>query len=102
MPDACLLPSVERPVRVAEFDGLFARSLRGQARPAPTLLRWRLDLAAEAAVRELARRESSCCSFFAFAFTRDETGLDVEVQVPPAHAGVLDALEARAAAATIR
>ena len=65
-PQACTLPTAERPVRVAEFDELFATGLRGQQRLARTRLRWRLDVAAEAAARDLTSRESECCSFFTF------------------------------------
>jgi hypothetical protein len=34
VPEACTLPTVEQPLRVAEFDDLFATALRGIARPA--------------------------------------------------------------------
>ena len=98
-PQACTLPTAERPVRVAEFDELFATGLRGQQRLARTRLRWRLDVAAEAAARDLTSRESECCSFFTFAPAGDALQLDVEV--PAVHAGVLDAL-ARWAAAGMR
>ncbi|WP_239166959.1 hypothetical protein [Actinoplanes italicus] len=40
-----------RPLRVAEFDDLFATSMRDQQRLSPTRLRWRLDPAAEATAR---------------------------------------------------
>jgi hypothetical protein len=99
-PQACTLPTAERPVRVAEFDGLFATALRGQQRLAPTLLRWRLDPAAEPAARDLAGREAGCCSFFAFTFARAGDAVQVDVEVPPPYAGVLDALAQRAAAGT--
>ena len=98
VPLACTLPTADRPLRVAEFDALFATALRAQHRPAPTRLRWRLDPAAEAAARELTGRESSCCSFFTFSFAADAGGVQVEVQVPAGHVDVLDALAARAAA----
>jgi hypothetical protein len=98
VPQACTLPIAERPLRAAEFDELFATALRGQRRLAPTLLRWRLDPAAEPAARELADRESGCCSFFTFTFTKDGDAVQVDVEVPAASAGVLDALAKRAAA----
>lgn len=97
MPQACTLPAAERPARAAEFDELFATALRGQRRLAPTMLRWRLDAAAESAARELADRESGCCSFFTFTFTRDGDIVLVDVEVPAVSAGVLDALAQRAA-----
>jgi hypothetical protein len=98
VPRACTLPSAERPARAAEFDGLFAAALRGQQRLAPTVLRLRLDPAAELAARELAGRETECCSFFTFTFSRAGDAVTVDVEVPAAFAGVLDALARRAAA----
>ena len=98
VPQACTLPIAERPVRAAEFDELFATALRGQQRLAPTVLRWQLDPAAEPAARELAGRETGCCAFFTFTFTQVGDGVQVDVEVPPESAGVLDALAARAAA----
>jgi hypothetical protein len=97
-PQACTLPTAERPARAAEFDELFAAALRGQQRLAPTVLRWQLDPAAEAAARDLASRETGCCSFFTFTFTQATDAVQVDVEVPPASSGVLDALAERAAA----
>ena len=85
-------------MRVAEFDELFATGLRGQQRLARTRLRWRLDAAAEAAARDLTSRESECCSFFTFTFAPADDALQLDVEVPAVHAGVLDALARRAAA----
>lgn len=98
VPRECTLPAAERPARAAEFDELFAVALRSQQRLAPTVLRWQLDPAAESAVRDLASRESGCCSFFTFAFTKAQGTVQVDVEVPAASAGVLDALAERAAA----
>ena len=97
-PQACTLPTAERPVRVAEFDELFATGLRGQQRLARTRLRWRLDVAAEATARDLTGREIQCCSFFTFTFTPAGDALQLDVEVPAGHAAVLDALARRAAA----
>ena len=98
VPQACTLPTGERPVRVAEFDELFATALRGQQRVGPTLLRWRLYPATGPAARELAGREAGCCSFFTFTFALAGDDLQVDVEVPAASTGVLDALAERAAA----
>ena len=98
MPQACTLPAVERPLRLAAFDDLFATALRGQQRLSPTSLRWRLDPAAGEAARDLTVRESSCCSFFSFVFLADGDVLRLDVRVPAAHIAVLDALADRAAA----
>jgi hypothetical protein len=99
-PTACTLPTADRPIRVAEFDDLFRRSLLGQQRLNPTRLRWRFESGSEATARGLADRESSCCPFFTFTFTvaGDQNGLQVDVEVPSEQVEVLDALEQRAAA----
>lgn len=99
VPEACTLPTVDRPLRLAEFDDLFGTALREQQRLSPTALRWRLDPAAEAVARDLTARESSCCSFFSFAFTGDGDTVRLDVRVPAAHVEVLDALSVRAGAA---
>ena len=97
VPDTCTLPTVERPLRLAEFDDLFATVLLSQQRIAPTRLRWHLDPTAQQRARDLAARESSCCSFFSFAFTKVGDELHVEIGVPAGQVAVLDALAGRAA-----
>jgi hypothetical protein len=94
----CTLPTAERPLRVAEFDELFARSLRRVERPGPLHLRLTLspDAGVAAATRDLAARESACCSFFAFDIAEGDGGVTVDVRVPPGRAPVLDALAERA------
>ncbi|AUH41276.1 hypothetical protein [Streptomyces sp. CMB-StM0423] len=116
VPRSCTLPTAERPLRVAEWDALFAAGPVSLSRPGP--LRLRLVLAdgpgVGERVRELAARESGCCSFFTFTTgtdTRRATGrhqdrtagrLWLDIDVDPAHAAVLDALAARIAAAAAR
>lgn len=92
VPDACRLPSAERPLRVAEFSGLFAVVIDTQ-RCDPTRLDLVIPRDIEAAARDLARRESECCAFFTFEF--DGAGDDVvmRIEVPVAHTEVLDAIE---------
>jgi len=100
VPRACTLPTAEQPLRIAEFDDLFATSLRGLERVAPTRLQLRLDAGTEATARDLTARETNCCSFFAFDYTPVAGGeLLLDVTVPQAHVAVLDALAVRAAAA---
>jgi hypothetical protein len=102
-PGECTLPTAERRLRVAEFDQLFATALRGQARPGPTHLRLTLDGAdaVEATTRDLIARETACCSFFDFAVARTpDRELRLDVRVPASRTDVLDAIAARAAAAT--
>jgi hypothetical protein len=93
VPDACTLPTEERPVRVAEFDTLFREGLRSQTRISATVLHWEFEPAALPSARRLAALESGCCTFVTFAFD----GSGVDVTVPAAHRDVLDALAARAA-----
>jgi hypothetical protein len=97
-PQACTLPAVDRPLRLAEFDDLFATVLVGQERVSPTRLRWRLDASVESIVRNLTERESSCCSFFTFTLTPHSDALNIDVDVPLEQVLVLDALSDRAAA----
>ncbi|WP_062432786.1 hypothetical protein [Herbidospora daliensis] len=96
---ACTLPTAERPLRVAEFDTLFAEAVRGVRRESPERLRFELahepGYAARAA--HLAVREHGCCSFFTFTLTVADGGLTLDATVPPGHEDVLDAIEARAA-----
>ena len=96
VPEACTLPTVERPLRLVEFDGLSARGLTAQERLSPTVLRWLLDRGVESEARDLTARESACCSFFTFGFTVVGAALQVDVQVPPTQVKVLDELAARA------
>jgi hypothetical protein len=98
VPEACTLPTGERPLRLAEFDTLFATALRDQRRLSPTRLRWRLEPAAEPTARDLTARESACCTFFTFTYARDSQTVRLDVEVPAAYVDVLDALAARAAA----
>jgi hypothetical protein len=96
VPEACTLPTVERPLRLAEFDDLFATALLGQQRIAPTRLQWHLGPVVESLARDLTQRESSCCSFFTFSFTTSGDRLQVDVDVPAEQVAVLDALTERA------
>jgi hypothetical protein len=71
--DACTLPTAEQPLRVAEFDALFAASLRTIEQPSATPARARLVLAGDedlaARVQRLVDAETACCSFFTLAVT---------------------------------
>ena len=96
VPDACTLPTAERPVRRAEFDDLFALT-RDVDRRAPTLARLTFsgtdDLVET--VRDLAARETECCSFFHFTVTAEPGGVVLDIEVPPVRVAVLDAIESR-------
>jgi hypothetical protein len=94
--EACTLPTAERPTRLAEFDDLFAR-VRGVTRAEPTRLALELEPRADVAARcaDLVVRETECCSFFTFALVATGGSVRLEVTVPGAHTGVLDALAGR-------
>jgi hypothetical protein len=95
--DFCTLPTVERPVRLAEFDALFASSARHVTRADAGV---RIHLAGAAGlsdrVRDLTERETACCSFFTFLIEGHDTDLTLTVSVPPERRDVLTALADRA------
>lgn len=95
VPDSCTLPTVEQPVRVAEFDRFFAESVLRTHRPARTRLDLLLSADAEARGRDLAARESGCCAFFTFGFDATAAGPVMHIAVPDAQVSILDALAAR-------
>ncbi|MFF3444646.1 hypothetical protein [Streptosporangium sp. NPDC002721] len=101
VPSACTLPTAEQPLRVAEFDALFADAVQAITRPERTRLRLELVFSPGHAARaaELTARENGCCSFFAFTLTIADAGLALEVAVPTEQAEVLDALQTRVSAA---
>ncbi|MDQ4038990.1 MAG: hypothetical protein M3313_11745 [Actinomycetota bacterium] len=94
VPDACTLPTAEQPLRQEEFTSLCRTALRGQERLSARHLRLMLagadDL--EATVRDLAGRESECCSFFVFTVTRTADAVLLDIEVPDAQVNVLDGL----------
>lgn len=123
IPDACTLPTAEQPLRLAEFDALFASAVRSVEPLGPTHTRMRLTGPAGLAttVRDLTARETACCSFFTFTVTPetfpvtpetfpvtaetfpvtpeptgDGEALTLDIQVPAAYADVLAALATRA------
>lgn len=102
IPAACTLPTAERPLRLAEFDELFATAVRGVETVGAGHVRIRLTgpVGLEAWVRDLAARETQCCSFFAFTVsaegTSDSECVTVDVRVPAPYAGVLESLAERA------
>ncbi|MFC9970252.1 hypothetical protein ACFVH6_05045 [Spirillospora sp. NPDC127200] len=97
-PQACTLPTAERPLREAEFDALFAEAVTEVSRTASGQVRLRLrpepPIAGRAA--ELAVRETGCCSFFTFTLTATGGGLALEVGAAGRHAEVVAALAERA------
>ena len=104
VPDACTLPTVDQPLRLAEFDSLFATALRTVQPDGPTRTRMLLSGPAglEATVRDLTARESECCSFFTFTVTGKPVdgaeAVTLVIAVPDAYADVLESLTDRAVA----
>lgn len=94
VPDACTLPTVERPVRVAAFEALLSTCVVDVERPTAVRLRLNLTPTPDVAARvaELAAREAECCAFFTFGLTIGPEQLILDVDVPTAQVAVLDAL----------
>ena len=108
VPDACTLPTVDRPLRLAEFDTLFATAVRQVETVGPTHARMRLTGPAglEATVRDLTARETECCSFLTFTTTAepadDGEAVILDVHVPDQYADLLESLTQRASTVSAR
>ncbi len=100
-PDACTLPTVDRPLRLAEWDALFATVTTSVNRIDPLRARWGLrpDPVVAARAADLLVRETRCCSFVTFALTATGGQLTLDVSTPAGQVAVLDALVTRARAA---
>jgi hypothetical protein len=79
-------------LREREFGNLFASSLTGAVRTSPTGAELTLTVESVPRARDLAARETSCCSFFSFKIGEVAEGAVMSITVPPAHTAVLDAL----------
>jgi hypothetical protein len=101
VPESCTLPTVEQPLRVAEFDDLFATAVAPTERVGTTGLRIHLPAGdpVVSTVGELVDRETACCSFFSFDVRASSAETELEVRVPESQAAVLDAMQQRAEAA---
>lgn len=97
VPESCTLPTVERPLRVAEFDDLFATAVGPAERLGPTRLRVPLPAGDDvvSTARDLVARETGCCSFFSFDVRPSSGGTELEVRVPESQTAVLDAMQHR-------
>lgn len=91
---ACTLPTIERPLRAAEFDAVFADHLIEVDGESATAALFRFTGGGDvmATLSELTARESQCCSFFGFELSGEPEVVRLVVTVPPAHAEVLAAL----------
>ncbi|MCY0930223.1 hypothetical protein OTB20_29340 [Streptomyces sp. H27-H1] len=100
VPQSCTLPTPEQPLRVTQWDALLTEHLREVSWDGP--LRLRLGLSGGAGVqeqvRDLAERESGCCSFFTFTTTGDDVQVQLDIAVDQEHEPVLSALADRAGA----
>lgn len=101
VPESCTLPTAEQPLRVAEFDDLFATAVAPAERLGSTTLRVHLPAGDEvvSTARDLAARETGCCSFFAFEVRSSSSGTELEVRVTKSQTAVLDAMQERVEAA---
>ena len=99
VPSACTLPTEERPLRVAEFDELFATALRALDRPAPDRVVMVMDAGAAGRAADLVTRESQCCSFFTFGLVPAGDAMRLTIEVPAPYVPVLNALAGLAATA---
>ncbi|MET8255607.1 hypothetical protein [Micromonospora sp. NPDC005197] len=108
IPDACTLPTAQQPLRLAEFAELFATAVRevDQLDATHTRLRLAGPAGLAATVRDLAARETECCSFFDFTVAVERIGdgeaVTLDVAVPPQHGEVLASLARRARDAAAR
>jgi hypothetical protein len=95
--DACTLPTVERPLRLAEFDALFAAAARDVTRDDHGV---RIHLVGAAGLRDrvqdLTAREQECCSFFTFTLEGGDDDLTLAISVPEQRRDILGALADRA------
>ncbi len=98
VPDACTLPTADQPLRLAEFDALFAADVTDVQHPSAdtALLTLRPDASVAARAADLAVRETGCCSFFEFTLTATGGQLTLQIRTPAAQIEVLDALVDRA------
>lgn len=97
--ESCTLPTDDRPLRAAEFDEMFARHLVEVKRPKPTSAVFVLDGGNDLPVRarDLAARETACCSFFTIDVSEQRPGaVQMHVSVPASRMQIISALIARA------
>ena len=95
VPESCSLSLAERPLRVAEFGRMFAESALRTSRAATTRLDVVIRSAAVPTARDLAARESQCCSFFTFEFEPMDPDVVMRISVPEPYVDVLDGIEAQ-------
>ena len=99
VPSSCTMPTAEQPLRLAEFDALFAEDVLSveQTSSGEVALALKPESHVAARAAQLAAAETGCCSFFTFGITITEGRLDMVVSSDPRHEDVLAALASRAA-----
>ena len=100
IPSSCTMPTTEQPLRLAEFDALFAEDVLSveQASEDEVALVLKPEPQVAARAAQLAAAETRCCSFFRFGLTITDGRVDLVVSTGPQHEDVLAALASRAAA----
>jgi len=100
VPRACTLPTVDQPLRRAEFDALFAEDVTSVDHTSPQRLQLELRAHPDSASRaaSLAVQETGCCSFFHFDLAIGDGGVAMTISTDAKNAGVLAVLRERAAA----
>ncbi len=98
VPASCTMPTVDQPLRLAEFDQFFAHDVASVTTTPEGSVRLDLRPTAEVAERAagLAAAETSCCSFFEFGLTLTDGAVRMTISTDPSHADVLAALRRRA------
>ena len=96
--EACTLPTVDQPLRRAEFDDLFRQHVVTAVRTTTQALRLELRDGQEVAARAalLAVKETGCCSFFTFDLHISEGKAAMVISTDPAHGDIITALAERA------
>ncbi|WP_028934126.1 hypothetical protein [Pseudonocardia spinosispora] len=97
IPTSCTLPTAERPIRAAEFEALLPRAVDVR-RDGPCHVRLTFAGGDAVAVRDLAARETACCSFFEFVVSVETGRVLLDVTVPASRVEVLDGIVVLAAA----
>jgi len=107
VPEACTLPTAAQPLRATEFAELCGSAMSAQDRLSATHLRLTLVSSADLGtdqladtVRDLARRETECCSFFDFTVTPSADTVLLDIEVPAEQTAVLDGLSSLATSAS--
>ncbi|KQV75284.1 arsenate reductase [Aeromicrobium sp. Root344] len=97
VPSTCTLPTVDRPLREAEFDDFFASDVLGvDELPEGVRVALRTNPEVVARAATLAAREANCCSFFSFDLSIADGRTTMQVSATPEHAEVLAAVAVRA------